>query len=74
MEANPGVKNNPVSNIIILLCTYILHIGRNQTILGRRIHYGLTGVVFERLSKHLAHFSAFVRSVIDRRKWFYINV
>ena len=38
------------------------------------MHYGLTGVViYERLSKGLAHYSAFVKSIKDGSKWFYIN-
>ena len=57
---------------------YIYHIAILAEIthntIGHRIHYGLIGVViYERLSKHLAHYSAFVKSIKDRSKWFYIN-
>ena len=41
---------------------------------GQKAQYSLMGVViYEKLSKRLAHYSAFIRSTKNRMKWFYVN-
>ena len=40
---------------------YTVYMQKSHVILGHRVHFGLTGVViYERLSKGLAHYSAFI--------------
>ena len=41
---------------------------------GQKAQYSLTVVViYEKLSKRLSHYSAFIRSAKDKMKWFYVN-
>ena len=76
-QLNPGIRNDNNNGYTVSLtvtlyaCVHIPYWQKSQIPLGHRIHYSLAGVViYERLSKHLAHYSAFVK---DRSKWFYIN-